>query len=103
MNWQSLISGELPDSDLWLISVFDRFSECAQEKRWHHAVGCRGRMFMPVFMLIMLSVLFAILRALHAPAVRFFMPPIAIPLSLPAAGIALTPRLLPVPIAIRRG
>jgi len=76
MNWQSLISGELPDSDLWLLSVFDRFSESAQEKRWHHAEGCRGRLFMPS---------------------------VAIPLSLPAAGIALTPRLLPVPIAIRRG
>lgn len=103
MNWQSLISGELPDSDLWLLSVFDRFSESAQEKRWQHAMAGRVRMFMPGFMLLVLATLFAIAIRRALPPVARFMPPIAIPLSLPAAGIALTPRLLPVPIAIRRG
>lgn len=105
MNWQALISGELPDSDLWLLSAWDRFSSCAQEKRWRHAVGCRGRLFMPVFMLIMLSVLFAILRAalhvVHVASTRFI--PIAVSPRLPAAGVMLTPRLLPVPVAVRRG
>lgn len=104
MDWQALIDGELPDSDLWLLAIFDRFSGASEAD--HARRHCQViRLLMPIFMLLVLSMLVAALRALHvvlSVGVRFG-PPIVITSSLPAAGVMLTPRLLPVPVAVRRG
>lgn len=102
MNWQALIDGELPDSDLWLRSVFDRFSG-ASEAAHARRQGLVIRLLMPVFMLTALAMLVPVLRALHAVLGVRSTPPVVIPPSLPAAGPMLTPRLLPVPVAERRG
>lgn len=102
MNWRALIDGKLPDGDLWLLSVFDRFSgpsEAAHARRLCRVI----RLLMPVFMQVSMFVLVATLRALHAAPGARDRSPVVIPPSLPAAGLMLTPRLLPVPVAHRRG
>lgn len=103
MDWQALMTGELPDSDLWLLSLFDAWSDAAQAHRDKHDFCCRLRLLMPVFMLFALAALVAVLRTLHATRPARFIPPAVIPPRLPAAGVMLTPRLLPVPLAVRRG
>lgn len=102
MNWQALTDGELPDSDLWLLSLFDRFSGASQAAHARRQ-GLVIRALMPVFMLIALAVRVPVLRALHVALGVRFIPPVAVPPRLPAAGVMLTPRLLPVPVAVRRG
>lgn len=103
MNWQALIDGELPDSDLWLLSVFDRFSNAADASHMRKLVRRLGRLF-TIFFAALSALVAATLRALElraALAAARFIPPAAP--RLPAAGAMLTPRLLPVPVAGRRG
>lgn len=52
MNWHALISGELPDSDLWLLAVFDRFSD-ASEPAACHAAKAREKIIKTVHSLLL--------------------------------------------------
>lgn len=102
MNCHAMVSGDLADSDLWLLSLFDRFSCAAQDKRDRLEV----RIFFPSdFLQAAIAVLASILRAWHENTARGSMrtPLPAISPALPDAGVTLSPRLLPVPAAARRG
>lgn len=103
MDWKALIAGELKDSDLWLLSIFDRVSAAAQAAEWRRFTS-EHRRFMPPFILVALVAVAAVLAAVLALLARRPPRPLVIsPARLPAAGIMLAARLLPVPRAARRG
>lgn len=104
MNWHAMVSGDLADSDLWLLSLFDRFSRASQDK----CDRLEARIFFPSdFLQAAIAVLATILRAWHADTARSSMsmraPLPATPPALPDAGVTLSPRLLPTPAPARRG
>lgn len=98
MDWQAMFSAKLANSDLWLLSLYDRFACGTEAGEWRRLVQRKPNL------LAALAMIFQIMGALVAHAERIVTrPPLPRPPRLPAAGHFLTPRLLPIPAASRRG
>lgn len=96
MDWKEIISSKTADGGLWLLAVFDRFSKAFDELEWWQMTSRKPNLKAALAMLVRLA------RALARLVVQSLsLPPEPQPLGLPAAGLNLTPRLLPTPDTLR--